>query len=336
MVGVPGGARGAATTRFAPSAGTGTGGSITGYLQKNQATDADGGAIYDVVTPEHITYDTKSASSGTSNTMKIGGTNYTQSLGTGETAGFHLVALNGLTGSKFWEAKLVTNGTDATKDREKQGAVATELANILNTAGANPVVFIQTIGKPKAAGPEWDLIVKQLRRLGANANYLYGLDGSTTYSIVGAVDSTTPPQESSDAYDKGPYGDPGYPTARLRGVVSRGRDSRLVPTTSGTPTPQSATGAINTDLVDITWQASTAFPQLAPGATPEQRAGDHAVVLLGEDGLLQDGGQLLRYPRLLLAAVGAPLLGVEQHPSTRLRAPRTPRPAGSTRLSSRA
>ncbi|UJA21237.1 hypothetical protein HJD18_14125 [Thermoleophilia bacterium SCSIO 60948] len=273
VVGVPGGARGAATTRFAPSMNLADppSGAIEGYLQQNQAVDADGGAIYDVQTPEHITYDTKSASTATSNTMRIGSVNYVGTLPANATAGLHVVALNGLTGGRLWEEALATNGNDPDGDAEKQTATATRLADILNTPGANPILFVQTIGKPLPAGRQWDAIVKQLRRVGANANYVYGLDETTTYALVGALDSTAPPNESSDAYDKGPYGDPGYPTARLRGVISRGRDSRLVPTTSGTPTPQAPTGAINTDLVDITWQSPQAFPQLAPGASDAER-----------------------------------------------------------------
>ena len=264
VFGIPGGARGAGTTRFAPTgASPAVPGNIVGYLQKNQAVLQDGSQIYDLVTPEHITYDTKSASSATSNTMTIGGRTITATLPAGATAGLHIVALSSLTGNKFWEETMATNFSDATKNAASQTAGAQRLKDILDTPGALPIIFVQSIGKPKAAGPAWDGIVKQLRRVGANANYLYGLDGTTTYALVGSVDAMTPPNESSDAYDKGPYGDPGYPTARLRGIVSRGRDSRLVPTVSGTPTPKSPTGAINTDLVDILWQPATSFPVLA-------------------------------------------------------------------------
>ena len=84
VVGIPG-RPGCRDDRFAPSDRLGdTGGNIVGYLQKNQAADADGGAIFDVVTPEHITYDTKFASTRDLEHDEDRGTSYTKSLDTNE------------------------------------------------------------------------------------------------------------------------------------------------------------------------------------------------------------------------------------------------------------
>ena len=128
-------------------------------------------------------------------------------------------------------------------------------------------MFLQSIGKPKAAGPEWDANREADRPARRELELPLRARRDRDVRDRGRRRSTAPPSESSDAYDHGPYGDPGYPTARLRGVVSRG-DSRLVPTHEryahapvGDRSDQHRSGLTSPG-------SPTAFPQLAPARRP--------------------------------------------------------------------
>lgn len=270
VIGVPGGENGAATTRIPGGNKPAVSGSIDGYLQKNQAVAADGTQLYDVATPEHLAYDTHVTGTGTSNTMRINGNDFKGTLPGTATAGFHVLVFESFTMQLKANLTIATNGNNPAGDRDLQTAAATAMKTAFDEPGG-PLVFVQSIGKPKAAGPEWAQVIAQLHRIGANANLLNALDGTTTYAAVGTIRSSAAPAESSDAYDHGPYGDPQYPPAHLTGIVARGRDSRMIPTISGTPTPNAPDGGINSALIATAWQPATSFPQLAPGASESER-----------------------------------------------------------------
>ncbi len=276
VIGMPGAAAGAATYRIPLRAGVSQSGAITGYFEKNEAVELASTQVYDYVSSNRPTYDTRAVESDTKNVMTVGGNRYETSLSSsgiaGASAGFHVLILDSQTLAVRENSILVTNSTDSGRDRALQAAVAGFLRDKFEHDG-QPTVLLQTIGQPKAAGPEWQGIVDALSRLGANRLYVNALDGTTQYSIVGRVDSGQPPAESSTAYDKGPYPAPNPPPARLTGILTRDRASDFVPTVTATPTPNvEQNGGLNSELVKIAYQPLQDWPQLAPGAPRDQAA----------------------------------------------------------------
>ena len=264
VIGIPGADAGAATVRF-PRDDSGSG-SIKGYLENNQAVDIDGTPIYDYVSTERPIYDTRApGSDDATNVMTIGPDRYQASFSDtdipGANAGFHLVILDGQTLQLQENRMLTTNGDGSIPDTTLQSAIADFLQGRM---GANSVVLLQTVGKPKPAGPEWSGIVAQLRRLGANSNLVNALDGTTGYAIVGQVDSDEAPAEATTASGNDPA--PKYPPARLTGPLVRDRASNFGPLATAIPTPKSPTGGLNLDLTKIAYQPLQSWPQLNPAA----------------------------------------------------------------------
>ncbi len=264
IIGIPGGADGSATVRFAPSTTFEVSGSISGYLMQNEAITSSGAHLYDFVSPEHPNFDTKAAgSSDTRNVIKIGPGTYTRDLPAGATAGFHLVAVEGASMTTMYEGVIPTNGSGIS-DRSRQAAAADQIKEALDLPGG-PLVFLQTIGTPTAAGPEWDRVVNQLGgRLGANRHYLYALDGTTRYALIGREGIAAPPQEASTAYDAGPYPTPAIAPARLIGSLTRARDSKFIAPVAASPTTANPTGGLNTDLINLAYQEAVEWPSMAP------------------------------------------------------------------------
>jgi hypothetical protein len=270
LIGIPGAPEGAGTVRIPgvfPS--WSITGAITGYLQRNQAIDANGVHLYDFASSFRPSFDTRSQFSADTNTMTVEGNRFPGNLPPGATAGLHVLVFESLTRTLLKNVALKTNGNESDRAWQKEAAMA--LNEAISQPGG-PVVFIQTIGKPKAAGPEWDGIVGQLTRLGANRQLVYALDGTTEYSLVSRLGSEAPPAEASTAYDHGSYPAPSLPPARLIGVLERTRTSTLEPGVSGTPTPSTPDGAVNLDLIKIAYQDSQDWPLLAPKAKPGEAA----------------------------------------------------------------
>lgn len=264
VIGIPGAPAGAATLRVpSPAEGSAVADSaaIVGYLQRNQGLEGESAPLYEYVSPEHPTFDTRAASTATTNTMVVGGTRYEASLKSAATAGFQVTVFNSLTMASLANVALETNGTGG-DDHTRQKAAAESLSDLLKRSG-DPLVLVQTIGKPKGAGSEWNGIVTQLARLGANPQLLYALDGTNEYALVAHVGGEAPPVETSTAYE-GSSGNPHYPAARLTGMVTRGRNSRFLPNVTATPTASSS--AVNLAMVEIAYQPATPWPELTPGA----------------------------------------------------------------------
>jgi hypothetical protein len=268
IVGIPGAPAGAATTRFPGGYKDPLSGAITGYLQRNLAVDADGTPIYEYVAGEQPAFDTRAPdSTDTTNKMTIAGQSYSATLPPGATAGFHLVVLESQSLRPLANSALATNGGgDA---RKLQGEAAATLAAAIEKPGG-PTVFLQTIGRPKAAGPEWEGIVRTVVRLGGNALLVNALDGTNGYALVSRVGWTAPPAESSTASDPGPYAIPAYPPARLVGTLARSRTSSFVPNVYSTPTDKAPDGSVNIALMSTAYQAPQAWPTLAPDAPPAE------------------------------------------------------------------
>lgn len=147
-----------------------------------------------------------------------------------------------------------------------QGEAVEKLKKAIERPGG-PTVILQTIGKPKAAGPEWAGIVRQVVRLGGNALLVNALEGKNEYALVSRLGSEAPPAEYGTAYDGGPYPAPTNPPARLVGVLGRTRTSTFEPLVSSTPSAKSPEGGVNLDLVKLAYQPATPWPELAKGAT---------------------------------------------------------------------
>jgi hypothetical protein len=273
VVGIPGAPVGAATVSIPslPEAGaTANSPAMVGYLQRNQAVESSGAPIYEYVSSDHPTYDTRTASTATSNTMVVNGTTFQASLPAGATAGFQVVALDSLTLRTIADKAMATNGTgDNAANRNLQKATATELTALVKKPG-DPVFLIQSIGKPKGAGPEWTTIASQLGRLGANIAFVNALDGTTEYALVARGGGEAPAAEASTAFESG-VPDPHYPPARLTGMLARGRTSSFLPNVAGAPAREGGSttpkAAVNLSLIEIAYQRATAWPQLAPGIT---------------------------------------------------------------------
>jgi hypothetical protein len=282
VVGVPGAPAGAGTTRipggdYDPPIS----GAITGYLQKNQAVNAEGAPVYEYVAGENLEFDTRADGSGdTKNVMVVNGQKFEASLPAGATAGLHLVVLESLSLRPIANLALATNGTGGS-DRNRQAEAAATLRAQTNKPGG-PVVLVQTIGKPKAAGPEWAGVVSQLTKLGANPQLVNALNGSNEFAYVGRMGAKEPPAESSTAYDVGPYPAPNLPPAHLIGVLSRSRTSNFVPNVYSTPPTNRPEGLVNIGLMKVAYQAPQAWPDLAPKAT---RAEANAAALYICEGL---------------------------------------------------
>lgn len=275
IIGIPGAPAGAATVRLPVSSDPPVSGSITGYLQKNQAIDADGTNLYDYASPNHPIYDTQAAgSTATDNVITVGDKSYDGRLTHPGTAGFHVVVLNPLTLNPVpgrSNLMLKTNVTYPDQDPAWQAAVAGNLKHAVDTPGG-ATILLQTVGKPTPAGPEWNDIVDQLSRLGANRQLLNALDGETEYSLVGTVGSDQPPAEASTAIDEGISSTSHPQPAHLRGVLTRDRTSMFEPSGTEVPTPTSPDGGVNLDLIKIAYQPLQSWPQLAPSAPPAESA----------------------------------------------------------------
>jgi hypothetical protein len=280
VIGIPGAPAGAATVRIPgyvrdtrQSLPRQLSPAITGYLQRNQAIRIDGAPAYDYVSPDYPTFDTRAdGSDAAKGVMVVDGRRFESSMAglAGATAGLHVVILDSLTLRLLRNEVLVTNSTGQRyTDRQLQTGAAGFLREWFDSpagdqGGRNPdiTVFVQTVGKPKAAGAVWGAIVDQLARLGANRLYVNALDGTSEYAVVGRLNSDLPPAEASTAYDHGPYPAPNNPPARIIGVLARTRTSTFEPVVSSTPTAANPAGAVNLELTRLAYQPLHPWPQL--------------------------------------------------------------------------
>jgi hypothetical protein len=268
VIGIPGAPPGGATYRIPAQGAVNPSGALDGYLQKNQAVDGDGTPLYDYASSEHPAFDTRTGTSSTENTMTVGGATYSAGLTdvAGATAGLHIVLLDGQTLQPLVNHALVTNANNSTiTDRKLQAGAADHLRGWLRSH-EDQVVLVQTIGKPKAAGPEWQAIVDLLARAGANRQLVNALDGTTEYALVGRLDSQQPPAEASTAYDHGPYPPPRNPPARLIGTLARDRASTFAAQASSAPTQATGDKLASAELARVAYQSPEAWRQIDPKA----------------------------------------------------------------------
>ena len=284
VLGIPGAAEGAAAVRIpggtdrAPASGA-----LTGYLEQNQAVDVRGSKLWEYVSPDHPSFDTRApGSTATHNVMTVEGKDpITADLPAGVTAGLHVVVLESLTLRTVDNVILGTNGnTSSPSDRQRQDAAAGKLGEVTTRTGT-ALVLVQTVGRPKAAGPEWGRIVSSLGRLGANRQLVNALDGTTEYALVARAGSEVPPAESSTAYDHGSYRPPHLEPARLVGSLSRGRRNAFEPTVSSTPTTENPGGTVNLGLMKVAYQPTQAWPAFPGDAAKAKLAEQYICGKLG-------------------------------------------------------
>ena len=239
IVGIPGSPSGSAWANVATPT---TSGEITGYLQFNTTIGLAG--LYDYVSPERPTFDTQAlgAVQG-SNGIKVGGKLYTAALPNAVSDGFQVLALDSYTLQPIGQAAVPTNGADAAA---KQAAFAQQLTD-LATPVANrraPLIILQSIGHPKGASPGWARAADVVERLGGTRLVFNALDGAREYALVGSLDAGGFVAESRVANGG----------SRTVGGLARTHDFGFKPTVSGPP------GGVNTDLIDMTYQAPAPFP----------------------------------------------------------------------------
>lgn len=141
LIGIPGGPTGAATIRIPGGYEPPVSGAIVGYLQKNTAIDSDGVPLYDYVSPDHPSFDTRApGSTATKNTMIVGGTEYTQTLGAGITGGFHVVVFESLSMRLLANTVVATNRGDA-GDRTLQKSEVPRFRDMTEKPGG-PTVLV--------------------------------------------------------------------------------------------------------------------------------------------------------------------------------------------------
>lgn len=264
VIGIPGAPPGGATYRIPPEAAVNPAGAITGYLQKNQAIGDDGTKLYDYASSEHPAFDTRaSGSDDTSNVMTVGDARYQASFADSgyahATGGLHMVMLDSQTLALLDNRILVTNAGDTQADRHLQLIIGDFLHESFDKYG-DPIVLVQSVGKVKAAGPEWQRVVDELARAGANPLYVNALDGTSQYALVGRVKSSQPPVEASTASARDPR--PTYPPARLVGILARDRSSTFGPSIGSIPAQAIPDRSINIELTQLAYQTPRPWPAI--------------------------------------------------------------------------
>ncbi len=246
FVGLPGQPAGSAWTKIVPIGTTValSSQSLNGYLRFDEAKQK-----YDLAPLARPSFDTSAATTTDSNTMRFAGTNYVGRLPSGVTTGLHVVAFDAMSMANVSNQVLTLNGTSGS-DATRYATAGTDLKAIADRTG-NPLVLVQTIGKPTAGLQQWNDITAQIVRLGGRVTLFNELTGSNGYTLVGRVGSDLPAAEATTA-----TGD----VAHLVGIVDRTRRWNIEATTTGAP------GTVNTGLADVLSQEPTAWPDINAAA----------------------------------------------------------------------
>jgi hypothetical protein len=220
-------------------------GALVGYLQRNPESGALGFTF-----PDYPTFETSAENSRNrgrnSNTMFVGEQRssekpYQGSLPDGE-AGFHILTLDRyslrLGQNKAWP----TNGTS--NDRDAQAA----LADYLTDAGAQYLVFVQSIGSPHPTTSAWNEISAGISRLGGLSTIFNSLTDHSRYALVGGVDIKQRATESIN--DANTLQD-----GTLSGQLARDRDASFAPLLTN------ADGGVDgTELLQLAYAPASVWP----------------------------------------------------------------------------
>jgi hypothetical protein len=240
---------------------------MSGYLRRNGVTNR-----FDFVFTSYVPIDT--AAPGTDSRLSVisvGDHRYTYTHAP-DASGFQLVTLDPKS------LALIVNRGFVTNDPGRVDFDIARLADALQFASdqpERPLVILQSYGVPNAATNDWDRAARAIQKLGGtrqvfndlNQPYAGGPGSDPTqgrkggYAFVGRTASTAPPAEVSGPLD-------GVP-ARLKGLLMLTRDADYEPLLVAEAQPDGA-AAVNEELLQIANQAPTPFPELAPGAPPDE------------------------------------------------------------------
>jgi len=254
VVGIPGGAPGAGWTKIPAETGTELNdpqaGNIHGYLQLNQAAENPlAQKHYDLVSPDHLDFDTRSASGQTtSNSIVWQGQTVTDSLPAGATAGFHLALVDSMTGAVLEHTAMPTNGGDYEGAPAPQQEIGAKLLTWAYESLGHPILVVQSIGKPNGNTLGWNDMSDGIARFGGNKFVFNGLDGNYEYAFVGRLGDDAPAVESSTS-----AGEEG----ELSGILSRGRDFRYSPLLAA-----DELSPVTTEMFEIAYQDPESFPAI--------------------------------------------------------------------------
>ena len=264
-IGIPGAPTGAATYRIPLRTSLDQSGAITGYMQRNQAVYVDNTPVFDYASSERPALDTRAPGSDTNrNVMTVGSSSYQVALSDTDiperAPAFHVVVLDGQT------LKLRRTSSWSRTRRIPEPALQYNAANVgLSKLEGDSIVLAQTIGKPKAAGTEWQGIVERLGLAGANPLLVNALDGTTEYALVGRVNSNLPPVEASTAFGNGRASLHRPTSWAFSRETARPRSRRRSGASPSTTTPTDA-GNVTVELTQLAYQSPRPWPELDPGA----------------------------------------------------------------------
>jgi hypothetical protein len=180
-------------------------------------------------------------------------------------AGFQLVRVDARSLTELGNYAYRTNTAAGDSVQAEEQRLARDLKAIADRPEAPELVFLQAFGAPHGDDPDWDAAAQQVERLGGTRQIFNAMNapgprsengeqpsGKGPYALVGRTGSGAPRAEAS-------YSNDGLP-GRLRGVLMRGHDGTLSPMLAA-PATRSGGTTVNTELMKITNQASTTWPE---------------------------------------------------------------------------
>ena len=220
-----------------------TNGNITGYLQYSTKQN-----LYSFSSGQEPTFNTAAvaqAPTSIANVINYNGQDYGGTIYSG-TGGFQFLYIDSVSGEVYRNVTYRTNFPNFSLELQNVFAIDLELDMDRPTpSGRPPVIMVQSVGRPAAASAAWAPIGDTIAKLGGNRFAFMQLNGQSDYSLVGGVNA------GPAAVDSGVVlGQPGG----LAGALARTHNLSYQPLFGG------PAGGVNTELIQITDQASTPFP----------------------------------------------------------------------------
>jgi hypothetical protein len=227
-----------------PNASPDTSGALTGYLQ------LDNHGLFTFARPVTPEFDSRQVivNGQPQARIDVGSQSWTGALPQGAQAGFMVLALD--RSSLQPKALYLTqvNGGPF-PDEAGQGVLAAQLKS-LHDSGA--LVFVQSIGHPKATTPAWADIAAAIDSLGGTADVFNTLDGSGGYSLIGCAGCSWPVAQEASYPLTRPYA--ADRDGRLRGGLALDDSSQWAPSLSDLG------GGIDYGLANVVAQPPSSWP----------------------------------------------------------------------------
>jgi hypothetical protein len=242
---------------LAPKAEGSLHGELEGWLHRGLPRAGET-ALFSYVAPEQIPFDTEAASTASSNTISVGGSQYPATLPAGAGAGFEVLVLNAA-----GEPVLGTPTAFGTFSQTNQPAAQAQeeaMTALLRNTDPSETVLIQSVGDPVPGSNAANQLSAALAGIGADPSAFLGLQGGSGYAFVGngtpPASGSVPATPTAEADEEeavaggGPKG-----SGSLHGLLSRNEASGLSPAIAD------ATGEPNYEIAQVAYQPSTAWPQ---------------------------------------------------------------------------